>query len=297
MYQGESTSTPSRPSNPPRRAYRSAAAEAASKPLPERVDWEELGPEFMAAWGYPRGKFQPEHVEILGQNGSGKSWFERHILSERARLRGSHVVIVLTKPADKTLQKMGWPMVSKWPPAQGWTRDKRKYRQVIYWAKAPDLGRESQEKQARSIEHLLESLWKPDSNIIVAFDEIAYVEQELGLRRITTRYFREGRALGITVMATTQRPQGVSRYMHSESAWSVFFAPKDEEDAERMAQVAGYKHYYKRVLQTLDRTKYEFLLVHNLTGESVISSLPKNLPPIRMPRPEQETPKERPVTH
>lgn len=278
------------PAKPPARAQ-SAREIAQSKPLPDRVDWAELGPEFFAAWGYPRGEFMPEHVEILGQTGSGKSYFEKTVLMERARLRGSRVVIIATKPADKTLVSTGWPIVDGWPPAQGWSKKRRDFHQCIYWAKAKGLGREGRLKQARMVEHLLESLWVPDSNIVVVFDEIAYVEKELGLRTQVERYFREARGLGITVVATTQRPQGVTRYMHSESAWSVFFAPKDEEDAERMAQVAGNKLYYTRVLRELDRRKYEFLLVHNTSGEAYISSLPKRPLRIQLDKPVREVSK------
>jgi hypothetical protein len=279
---------------------RSPREVALARSLPERTPWAELGPEFFAAWGYPRGEFQPEHVGIYGQTGRGKSWFERYILTERARLRGSRVVVVATKPADKTLVGTGWPVVTSWPPATGWTRDKRKYQQVIYWAKAKGLGKAGRDSQQAAVADLLEKLWVPDSNIIVAFDEIAYIEKELSyppyqLANYTARYFREGRAMGITVVASTQRPTGVSRYMHSETAWSVFFAPKDEEDTERMAQVAGNKLYYRRALAELNAADYEFLMVHNLTGESYISSIPKKpIPiaiPIAIPRPAQESPK------
>lgn len=268
---------------------------ALSKPLPDRVDWAELGPEFFSAWGYPRGEFMPEHIEILGQTGSGKSFFEKTILMERARLRGSRIVVIATKPADATLTSTGWPVVQSWPPGQGWTKNRRRYEQVIFWAKAKGLSKAARTRQAFLIEELLEMLWIPDSNIIVVFDEIAYVEKELGLRTHVERYFREARGLGITVVATTQRPQGVTRYMHSESAWSVFFAPKDEEDAERMAQVAGNKLYYRGVLAELNRSKYEFLLVHNLSGESYISSLPRKPIPIRLDRAAQEVSKRLPL--
>jgi DNA helicase HerA-like ATPase len=225
----------------------------------------------MEVWGYPNGKFMPEHLEILGPTGSGKSYFERTILLERARLRGSHVVVVATKPADSTLTGMGWPIVTHWPPGY-------KKPQVIYWAKAKGLGVEARAGQRAAVEHLLNQLWKKDANIIVVFDEIAYVEHELGLRTHIATYYREARGLGITIVATTQRPQGVSRYIHSESTWSVFFAPKDEEDAERMAQVAGSKKYYKPVLLDLDRSAREFLLVHNLTNKRYISSIPPQSP-------------------
>jgi hypothetical protein len=283
----ESISPAFRPTGPAEKALPPREI-ALRKPMPDRVPWEELAPDFLAAWGYPRGRWQPEHLEILGPTGSGKSFFEKTILAERARLRGSHIVIIATKPADATLKSLGWPIVTTWPPAKGW-RDQRKVKQVIFWAKAKGLSRDGRLQQRQAIEDLLSQLWKPDSNIVVAFDEIAYVQHELDMRTTLETYFREGRGLGITVVASTQRPQGVTRYMHSESTWSVFFAPKDEEDAERMAQVAGNKLYYRRVFAELDRSRHEFCLVHNLTNEAVISFIPKGAS-----RPVQNTGKESP---
>lgn len=245
---------------------------ALSKPLPDRVSWDELGPDFYAAWGFPNGRWMPEHLEILGPTGSGKSYFLKTILAERARLRGSHIVIIATKPADATIKSLNWPVVTSWPPSKGW-RDRRKTAQVIFWAKAGGLSKEGRARQREAIADLLSQLWKPDSNIIVVFDEIAYVQHELDMKTTLETYLREGRTMGITVVAGTQRPQGITRYMHSESSWSVFFAPKDEEDAERMAQVAGNKLYYRRVLAELNRKNHEFLLVHNLSGECAISAI------------------------
>lgn len=243
---------------------------AAGRPYPQRVPWEELGPDFLEAWGRPNGHFEPEHMEILGKTGSGKSYFEKHILTERAKLRGSHVVILLTKPADKTILSMDWPVVTSWPPSQ-W---KKENAQVIYWAKSTGLSPQARAAQAAKVEELLNALWHPDSNVILAMDEIAYVEQELGLRTHVTTYFREGRTLGITVVASTQRPAGVSRTVHSETSWVVAFSPKDEDDAERVAQICGDKKHYMEVLADLDREKREFVLVHTLTREAYISHLP-----------------------
>lgn len=248
---------------------------ARMRALPERVSWEELGPDFYQAWGFPHGEWMPEHLAIYGPTGSGKSFFEVTVLKERARLRGDHVVVIATKPADKTVAATGWPIVHRWPPAQGW-RDKHKYEQVVFWAKAKGLNAQARTEQAILVEDLLDQLWVPDSNIIVSFDEIAYVDNQLGLKTHVETYFREGRTMGITVVASTQRPSNVTRFMHSEATWSVFFAPKDEDDAERMAQVAGNKNYYLRVLPELRRDKHEFLLVHNLTNEAHISRLPRS---------------------
>lgn len=162
-------------------------------------------------------------------------------------------------------------MIDSWPPDYN-------QNQVIFWAKAAGLGDEALVEQKRKIKTLMGQIWTKESNRIVAFDEIAYIEQTLGLRTFITQYYREARALGITIVASTQRPQGVSRYVHSESGWSIFFAPKDASDAERMAEVAGDKKFYLPVLNSLNREKYEFLMVRNLTGEKYISHITGKLP-------------------
>ena len=63
---------------------------------PERAPWSEIGPEFIRIWGRPRGKVQPEHVEIVGPTGSGKSWWEATVLLERARVKQSGIIIIAT---------------------------------------------------------------------------------------------------------------------------------------------------------------------------------------------------------
>ena len=270
MSSSTPTSSPPTPEESEAEPVTEARLTAAGKLYPPRVAWEELGPDFLEAWGRPHGKWQPEHVEILGPTGSGKSFFEKHILLERVRLRNSAVVILLTKPADKTILAMDWPVVTSWPPSE-WNS---KNRQVIYHAKSHGLNKAATQRQAQQVEDLLDKLWHPDANVILAVDEIAYVEQELGLRTHMTTYFREARTLGITIVASTQRPAGVSRAVHSETAWVAAFAPKDEDDAERMAQILGDKKHYREVLMDLDREKREFVLVHNLSREAYISHIP-----------------------
>lgn len=273
-----------RASTPPTgRVDRSRLPEASE--TTQRVPWSVLGPHMLREWGYPRRpggrrKREPQHLEVLGQTGSGKSYFILYLLQQRATARGSHVVVLATKPDDGTLTATGWPIIESWPPEYGkhW---------VIYWPQSKGISREGRAQQREKVLELLNKLWKKNSNIIIYFDEIAYISKDLGLMVETEKYYRESRALGITIVAATQRPQGVTRYMHSESAWTVCFAPKDEEDAERMAQVLGGKRTYMPILQTLDRSNYEFLIVENSTGKRYISWIDRPLPR-RKPRKEPE---------
>lgn len=176
-------------------------------------------------------------------------------------------MVIATKPADKTLTALGWPVIDKWPPSYG--QD-----QVIYWPKASGLTAAGRAVQRAKIMHVLTKLWVKDSNRIVSFDEIAYLQHELRMGSTLTTYYREARALGITIVASTQRPQGITRWMHSESSWTVCFRPKDDDDSERVAQVLGNKRFYRDILTGLDRERHEFLMLRTLTGESYISALP-----------------------
>lgn len=237
----------------------------------ERVDWAELGPAFFQHWGRPGGTFDPEHLTVYGKSGGGKTYFVGEVLKERARVRGSHVVIVATKRTDKTLSALGWPVWSTWPPPYG-------QHQGIYWARAKGISAAHRVPQRLKVKKLMDALWVPGSNIVVYWDELSYIEEMLGLRNEIQTYYREGRALGITNVSSMQRPSGVTRLAHSEAGWTAAFPPKDADDRNRVAEVLGDRQRFRLALDLLRRPDYEFLLRHDRTGETYVSHLP---PPAR----------------
>lgn len=243
----------------------------------DHVDWEVLGSEFMKMWGRPGGKYDPEHLTVYGKSGSGKSYFIGYVVKQRNLPppygRGSHVVYVATKRTDRTISSMGWPIVNTWPPGYGETA-------VVYWAKAKGISAEHRGPQRVKVKALMDALWVPESNIIVVWDELAYVELMLKLKPEIETYYREGRALGITNVAGMQRPSGVTRLSHSEAGWTVAFPPKDADDRDRVAEVLGDRRRFAQVLDHLDRSKHEFVIRHDLTGETYISHLPDPKRPV-----------------
>jgi len=208
---------------------------------------------------------------VYGKSGGGKTYFVGYVLKRRALApphgRGSHVVIVATKKTDRTLSALGWPIVSTWPPGYG-------ENQVIYWARAKGISAEHRIPQRAKVKKLMDALWVPESNIVVYWDELAYLEGMLKLKPEIETYYREGRALGITNVASMQRPTGVSRLAHSEAGWTVAFPPKDVDDRDRVAEVLGDRRRFAAALDQLDRRKHEFIIRHDLTGETYISHLP-----------------------
>jgi hypothetical protein len=236
--------------------------------------------EFFTVWGRPNGQVMPEHVSVYGPSGSGKTYWLTYVMTMRARLRGTHAVAVATKKADETLTSAGWPIITDWPPDYG-------QNQVIWWARG-GLSGEQRDEQTRKMQTIMATLWTPDANKIVCWDELPYVSGDLGLSRPVATYYREGRAIGITNMAALQRPSGVPRYVHSECSWTVAFRPKDQDDRDRVAEVLGDRLYYREVLKSLDREARQFVIKRELTGEAFISSLPATRPTLPTPKEQRE---------
>lgn len=258
------------PTPPPDGYRRSLAFEP-----PPRVPWSELGPEFIAVWGRPGGRFEPEHVEITGKSGSGKTYLVIDILQQRAALRGSAEIFVATKKADATFARLGWPVIED-------VRDLGKYQQAIFWPAAPHLvGEEREAYHERKIYELLVTLYRPDANVVLAFDEKQYL-QDLSkrLNKMLRQILREGRSHGVTDVSMDQRPVGMTRHQHSETTWKFVFPPADAADADRFAQLLGRPRDWVPVFDTLDQEAHEFVVKNVVTGDAYISWIDYDVRPI-----------------
>lgn len=263
----------------------SQSANSSAQPIRiERIPWSKLAQEFAETWGRADPKDpQPEHMEIIGINGSGKSLFMCKICQERMIIRRTPCVIIQSKPADATVEKLGWPIIT-----DGDVSKVRKERWCVFWPKTNATGRARKLYQADAIRNLLNSLWHANSNIIVVFDDFGYIQELVAsdgepLAPIVQMYLREGRSAGITDVLVKQRPQGSRREMHSETYWTIAFAPKDEDDEERFAQLFGNKRVFQQVFRSMDAEKHEFLIKHFKTGATFISWIDTPLRPLKRP--------------
>jgi hypothetical protein len=259
-------------------------------PQIERVPWSELAQEFAETWGRADPSDpQPEHVEVIGINGSGKTLWVAKAVQERMIVRRTPVVILQSKPADATIERLGWPII-----ANGDVKKVRKERWSVYWPMTNATGRARKVYQADKFRDLLNALWHKDSNIIVVYDDFGYIQELVTsdgepLAPIVQMYLREGRSSGITNVLVKQRPQGSRREMHSETQWTVAFAPKDEDDAERFAQLFGNRKQYQQVFASMNSEKHEFLIKHFKTGATYISWIDTPLRPLARPKPDQKS--------
>lgn len=250
---------------------------AAAGTIP-RAPWSAVWPSFIKQWGYPDGKFDPQHMEILGPSGSGKTFFEATVLQQRVVVRQSAVIFVATKQIDATILKLGWPVVADW---RGVTRN----RQCIFWPQTKAIGEERDAYLDRAIYDLLSRLWASHAKCILVFDEVAKVESlSARMKSMVQMFWREARSVGITLVAMKQRGQGALRDMHSEASWIASFRPKHEEDGKFVGQAMGSWRIWLPVLQGLNRERHEFVLLNTVTQEAVISWVDMPLKPATPPR-------------
>lgn len=221
--------------------------------------------QFIASWQWRQG----EHVSVIGPTGSGKSVLMQALLDTGKR---SHVVILGTKPKDATLDRLtrnGYTRVTSWPPKmppwkarpEGWRR------RLLLW---PHYRRaEDKARMAAVFDTALGDMF-PDGGWTVVVDEAFYMCHELGLQDHLVSYWTQGRSLGLTLVAGTQRPAFVPLYMYDQATHLFFFADNDETNLRRVGGLGGLSA--KAVRDTVAALpEHSFLYVNTRRRQLVVS--------------------------
>ena len=221
------------------------------------VPWSTFLRAFINEWE------QGEHVAVLGPTGQGKSVLLMELAKARASMRSAQVVIFGTKPKDKTLTAVGWPILKSWEDRE-FGQD-----QVILW---PDYGdpETAAEKQKEVFRPVLRKLFIEGGRTLLV-DEIRDFETRMGLTDLMEEFWWMARSNGISFMAGTQRPRWVSRSMFSEPSWLFLFPFYDIDDLRRISEIGGDTDSIRAVVSELP--EHHFLCIRRRTRELVISKV------------------------
>lgn len=167
----------------------------------------------MAVWK------QGEHVALIGQTGSGKSYLAATLLHAR-----THVLAVQTKPDD--IAYKGFKRIRSIKQLE--------YGQTRYvLAPKPDFA-----TQAREVARALKYCWDSSGRHggwCIYIDELYYASDELHVGHYIKLLATQGRSKNISLVIGVQRPVGVTRWAISE-ATHVLSATLEGRDVKTLAE-------------------------------------------------------------
>lgn len=223
----------------------------------DHVSWSD----FLDTLRWGRG----EHVSIIGQTGSGKSFLAETLLRQR-----QYVVSLVTKPKDSTLEKMlrgpdRFARIREWPPPAPPDLMPR----VMLWPKWVD-SRDTM-KQAVVMRDALDGVFG-ENEWTVYVDELAYMVEILNLKGMLRLLWQQGRSLGVSLIGTTQRPAWVPLEMYSQATHLFIFAMPDKRDRERIGGIGRTDpELVRQIVRDLD--EHVFLYLNTRTGQMLTSKV------------------------
>jgi hypothetical protein len=201
-------------------------------------------------------------MTLVAKPGAGKTTFAREVLDLR-----DWVVVLGTKIRDPDLYDefiaRGYVVKTEWSPFD--TSNPR----VIFAPPLPEPTRAGRQAQAEAFRKVLIQLFQLEQgNWTVYCDEIRYLTADLGLATEIDTLYLQGRALGITMVASTQRPRSVPRNVFSTATWFGFWRVSSLEDRASASELVGdMQPVAKEAMAILPQ--HEMLLINSVTDSAM----------------------------
>jgi hypothetical protein len=218
-----------------------------------------------------------QSVSIVGGIGSGKTTLEIAILPKQ-----DSVVFFGTKPRDRMydqLQAKGFRLIEAWPRSTPMTKYPNPGPRVLLHPPVTNLDKDITRQRA-VFRHAMDAIFLGGSQAggigdrVVVVDETRYLTQRLKLGELYTTLILQGRAMGIPVVAGSQRASWVPRETWSEATHIFMFGSRDRRDLLTLRELGGRVDPDQIIAGVMALEQHEFLYVNRISGRLAISKAP-----------------------
>lgn len=218
-------------------------------------------------WGvFVRDHFrwhQGEHVTLVGPTGQGKTTLTKSILPLRR-----HVAVIATKPDDDTMTALirgGYRKVTDWGKVR--STDER----VVLW---PTVRKRADKANlARQVQYALDCIYV-QGGWCVDLDETRYIAEKLGCREALEDLWLQGRALNVSLVASTQRPRHLPLEAFSQATHLFLWRSRDQYDVDRLGGLGTHNTRQVRDL-IASLPPFTVLYINTRTEQLVITRAPR----------------------
>lgn len=208
---------------------------------------------------------QGEHVAAIGPTGSGKTTLILAIIPFR-----KYTVALGTKPKDATLdflaKKYGYVKLKTWDPKLS----PKTYPKRILWPDATKLDATAAQRSIflKGLQQIYEQ-----GDWCVVIDELWVFIHILKLELTVRTFLQQSRALGISLVAGTQRPAFVPLEVYDQSTHLFFWRDNDERNLRRISGISWLSSYdIMHLIANLE--KHQVLYINTRSGLMIRTTSP-----------------------
>ena len=210
----------------------------------EHVGWDSFLAKFRKRWQ------QGEHVFINGQTGSGKTELLLRILELR-----TYSTVLVTKPRDPIFKSpfaKGYARMTKFEPTA-------RHKRILLSAPNGDSTQAQVGSQTELFEKALNKMYH-QRGWAIGVDETLWIANRLKLGNLIGDASFMGRALGISVVAATQRPAHIPVIIPQSASHAFLGKTGRKSDLKTLAELGGDPNATERAIKSL-RDQHDFVYV------------------------------------